>query len=210
MHGNAVQAAGFYALVVSYRLAPPNLITDQHPHDNTPAGIASGRPPQQTDDLKALVKAGRADPHCKNSKVGIVAGSAEASHAAFVALDTTSSQVWPFGVASDRPDFVACLSGIYDLSDRDGETLQFVRNIENYTNTRVRFNPTYPAVKDQWHVSAIAKVTSDIKPMFFINSEEDSVPWHQIIDISCVRVSSMILDKARRKGSRLEPAAHVS
>ncbi len=85
----------------------------------------------------------------------------------------------------DRPDFVACLSGIYDLSDREGETLQYVRNIENYTNTTVRFSSAYPAVKDQWHVSAIAKVTSNIKPMFFINSEEDSVPWHQIIDISC-------------------------
>ncbi len=114
-----------------------------------------------------------------------MAGSSGASHAAFVALDTTVSQGWPGWTPFDRPDFVACLSGIYDLSDRDGETLQFVRNIENYTNTRVRFDPTYPAVKDQWHVSAIAKVTSSMKPMFFINSEEDSVPWHQIIDISC-------------------------
>jgi acetyl esterase/lipase len=184
----SLAAEGYYALVVSYRLAPCKTIFGQHPHDNTPDGIASGRPPQQTDDIQALVRAARADTHCLNQKVGIVGGSAGGSHAAFVAFDTTASVGWPNWQPTDRPNATVCLSGAYDFADRTDEPhLQdFVDNIENYTGTCVRIDPNPdPAVKDQRRVSPIAKLTSDIKPMYFIHTDLDPMPHHQIVDIQC-------------------------
>ena len=160
--------AGFYAVVASYPLAPPRTITGQPAHTDP----ASGRPPEQTDAVKALVNAARNDQHCLNNMVGILGGSAGGSHAAFVALDTTSSVAWPGWDRLSRPNFVACLSGAYDFSDRsDDVTVPFVRDIENYTNTGSPFG--------QWSDSPIAHATSDIVPMYFINSEYDSMPTSQ-------------------------------
>lgn len=66
---------GYFALAATYRLAPCRVIEGQHVHDNTPAGIASGRPEQQTHDVEAEVRAARAEELC-NGWVGIVGGSA--------------------------------------------------------------------------------------------------------------------------------------
>lgn len=86
-------AAGFFAVVVDYTLAPGNLIDGQPPHSGNPA---SGRPPWQTDDIKALVNAARNDPRC-NGTVAILGGSSGGSHAVFVVLDTTDTGTdWPF------------------------------------------------------------------------------------------------------------------
>jgi acetyl esterase/lipase len=90
-----LKAAGYYVLVPSWRLAPCGLITGQHCHENTPDGRQSGRPPQQSDDIKAIIRAARADAKCLNQKVGVVGGSAGATHAVWVALDTNSSTGWP-------------------------------------------------------------------------------------------------------------------
>src|SRR5207247_7915498 len=112
------------------RLAPCGLITNQHCHDNTSLGIKSGRPPQQSDDAKAIIQAARDDVNCLNRKVGVVGGSAGATHAVWVALDTNSNpgSAWPFwtvnGTTDDRADVVCCLSGAYLFSDR---------TVENYT-----------------------------------------------------------------------------
>ena len=55
-------AAGYYTLIVSYRLAPCDVIKGQPCHD---IDALTGRPPQQTDDNKAELKAIRADTaHC--------------------------------------------------------------------------------------------------------------------------------------------------
>jgi acetyl esterase/lipase len=160
--------AGFYAVVASYPLAPPHRITDQPLHTDP----ASGRPPQQTDAVKALVNAAKVDSHCLNGLVGILGGSAGGSHAAFVALDTTNVTAWPVWNGDHRPNFVACLSGAYDFADRsDDITGQFQRDIENYTNTGSRLG--------QWNDSPIAHATSDIIPMYFINSEGDMMPVSQ-------------------------------
>lgn len=176
-------SAGYYAFIVSYRLAPCEVIKKQPCHDVA----ASGRPPEQTDDIKAEVRAARADPRC-NGKVAVVGGSAGGSHAAFVALDTVPSANWS---ASDRPDAAACLSGAYDLSDRtqevgypagDDPLPQFIDLVQNYTNT---FDRTI-----QRSVSPVAKVTAPtadkpFRPIFFINTQYDPMPFHQIVDLQC-------------------------
>ncbi len=56
--------AGFLVFQIEYRLAPPNLLQGQHPHDPSSEGIASGRPPQQTNDVKQEILAALADPLC--------------------------------------------------------------------------------------------------------------------------------------------------
>jgi acetyl esterase/lipase len=175
-------AAGYYTVIADYRLAPCGLVTGQPCHDDPD----SGRPPQQTDDVKAFVRALRADEHC-NGLVGIVGGSAGGSHAAFVALDRRTSTGWPNWTAADRPDATVCLSGAYDLADRTPETYgpnplpDFIFRVENYTNSCI---PT-----EQHDVSPVARIdsgtASTFKPMFFINSEQDSMPVHQMFDIEC-------------------------
>lgn len=189
-----LQAKGYLALSVTYRLAPCGLILGQHCHDQTPDGIASGRPPEQTDDIKTLVRAARVDEQ-GNGKVGVVGGSAGGSHAAFVALDIRTINDWTHWSASQRPDVVACLSGAYDFSDRDLDvTHQFINNVENYTNTCVRVDPD-PNKPDQKKVSPVARVTTPtssvpFRPMFLINSDGDSMPPHQIVDMQCALVNA--------------------
>lgn len=169
--------AGFYAAVASYPLAPPNLITGQPDHSNT----SSGRPPEQTDSVKALIGAMRADlVHC-DGNVGVLGGSAGGGHAAFVAIDQTNTgNDWPFWNGEARPNFVASLSGVYDLSDRTdvAQNTSFVRSCENYTNSAT---PSY-----QWQNSAVGQLTTsnaDIKPIYAISSEEDSMPASQQWDL---------------------------
>ncbi len=130
-------AAGYYTLIVSYRLAPCDVIKEQPCHDDD---ALTGRPPQQTDDIKAEVRAIRADTtHC-NGKVAIVGGSAGGSHALFLALDTITTSTWN---ASLRPTCVVSLSGAYDLSDRTPENYgphhtspveAFAYDVWNYVN----------------------------------------------------------------------------
>ncbi len=135
-----LNAAGYYVLVPSWRLAPCGRITNQQCHDSTPAGKMSRRSPQQSDDVKAIIRAARADENCLNQKVGVVGGSAGAIHAVWVALDTNSSGgVWPFWTTNDRADVVCCLSGAYLFSDRSAElytpSIDFAGIIQNYTGT---------------------------------------------------------------------------
>src|SRR5439155_21905463 len=79
---NDLADAGYYVLVVAYRLAPPGLIPGQTRQDDAhdPNHI-SGFAPYQEYDVEALVKAARRDPHVRGRKVGIIGGSAGATHA---------------------------------------------------------------------------------------------------------------------------------
>jgi acetyl esterase/lipase len=175
-------AAGYYVFVADYRLAPCGLIKGQTCHITDES---SGRPPQQTNDVKAIMRAARADTHC-NGFVGIVGGSAGGSHAAFVNLDRSVSADWPFwnNYRDDRPDAVVLLSGAYDFSDRTTEGYMpdpvkpFKDFIENYTNS---CDLNYERSKSP--VSLLSPSTADIKPMFLINSEMDTMPFHQIVDM---------------------------
>ena len=175
--------AGYYALIVNYRLAPCGYIPGQEDHSDA----LSGRPVEQTNDVKALVRAARADGHCYNGQVVAIGGSGGGSHAMWCALDKTASNGWPNWLSTDRLQAAVGLSGAYDYSDRTPECYEdiahFRNDVENYTNTCLREDPTGPI--DQKRFSPVTKVTSDAPPIYIINSAQDSQPWHQIVDMQC-------------------------
>ncbi|MGH8091937.1 MAG: alpha/beta hydrolase family protein [Chthoniobacterales bacterium] len=180
----ALRDHGYYVLIATYRLAPCDVITGQTCHDeSTQAGKDSGRPTQQVNDIKSLVRAARADGKC-NGFLGIVGGSAGATHAAWVAIDQTESLVWPVWNSTLRPDCVVCLSGAYDFGDETDpgyETITgFEENIENYTDT------CDPRIENLYApVTLLAGQPTDIKPMLLVNSMEDLMPFSQIGDMVC-------------------------
>src|SRR5437867_6200902 len=53
--------AGFLVFQIEHRLAPDGLLEGQHDHDGSLRGVASGRPPQQTNDVKQQILAALAD-----------------------------------------------------------------------------------------------------------------------------------------------------
>ncbi|MDQ3583982.1 MAG: hypothetical protein M3495_21390, partial [Pseudomonadota bacterium] len=179
-----LQAAGYYVLVPSWRLAPCGLITNQQCHNNTPDGKKSGRPPQQSDDVKAIIRAARAEANCLGDKVGVVGGSAGATHAVWVALDTNSSgSVWPFWTTIDRADVACCLSGAYLFSDRTTElytpAIDFAGIIQNYTGT------SDLTTQEALSPTKLVKPPSQFpfKPILLINTRRDSMPYNQIVDM---------------------------
>lgn len=191
-----LREAGYYVFVAAHRLAPCGLVTGQDCHNLA----TSGRPPEQTNDVKAFTRAMKADSRCDNGKFGIVGGSSGASHAAFAAFDITSTSDWPYWNrdGDDRPLAVACLSGAYDFTDRTtddgypnipGDPVNDFRNkIENYTGTCVRFDPN--GGPNQWSSSPVAHLQTfttakPFRPMYFIHSRFDSMPYHQLFDVQC-------------------------
>ncbi len=193
--------AGYYVFVAAYRQAPCGLVTGQACHADTAEGRASGRPPQQTNDVKAFIRAMKADSRC-NGKFGVVGGSSGASHAAFAAFDISSSgSAWPNWnqTGDDRPLAFVCLSGAYDFTDRTPETdyptvpgdpiTEFRNKIENYTGTCVRFDSN--GGPNQWSSSPVAQLPTGFtmsrpfRPMYFIHSQYDSMPYHQLFDVQC-------------------------
>jgi acetyl esterase/lipase len=183
---------GFSVFNVCYRLAPCGRIPGQDAHDGSPEGIASGRPPQQTDDVMALVKAARADSRCKNHKVGVLGVSSGGTLATYVSLyrgtiSGTGRPDWNVGGQDDRPDCAAVFSGVYDLSDQipDDEMSDsgFIEAVENYVNSCVP--------SQQRMVSPISLVNTNtknsFKSLFLVNSIGDrTVPGRQIFDMQCV------------------------
>jgi acetyl esterase/lipase len=192
-------ANGFYVAVVDYELAPCGVMPTQHCHDSTAEGIASGRPPEQSDDIEAEVRALRADPHC-NGRIGVLGGSAGGTFAIWVALNTNSSSGWPNWSASDQVDCAVSLSGAYDFSDRTTEHYgsdpdplpDFTRDIENYTHTG--------SLSIQKSDSPVSLITSydpaTFKPLYLINTQHDPMPYHQIVDMICGLRSAGVPDSA--------------
>jgi acetyl esterase/lipase len=197
---------GYYVFVAAYREAPCGLVTGQACHDDP----TSGRPPQQTNDVKAFIRAMKNDIRC-NGKFGVVGGSSGASHGAFAVFDTTSTSDWPYWNrdGDDRPLAVACLSGAYDFTDRTLDacysgfggdpTNAFRDKIENYTGTCVRFDAT--GGPNQWSSSPVAHLQSfttdkPFRPMYFIHARYDSQPYHQLADVQC-KLSEVGVDSSR-------------
>ncbi len=176
-----LKSNGYCVYVAAFRAAPCGLIKGQPCHNDD----ASGRPPQQTDDCKAFVRAARQDGNC-TKKVGVIGGSSGGSHAAFLAFDQTSSVGWPNWTKADRPDAAACLSGAYDFACRIPESYvpdplpSFIGIVENYTNSCV---PNFQRSKSP--VSLLTSSTADIPPIYLINSEQDTMPYHQIEVLQC-------------------------
>jgi len=101
-----LQSSGYLALAVTYRLARCGRITGQDPNYEDPL---SGRPPEQTDDIKSLIKAARSLTTLCNGNVGVLGGSAGGSHAIFVALDKTTSPPDTYQIGA-RTEWMIALS----------------------------------------------------------------------------------------------------
>ena len=153
----------------------------------------------EVDDIKNYVKAMRADPRC-NGWVGVVGGSAGATHAITVALDTnpTPNGEWSHWMqyGDDRPNCAVMLSAIYDFADwtpsngGDGETDQdFVHlGLHNYLQT-LDLN----VIQHNLPLNPVALVDGAVnslypwKPIYMINSYQDHpTAYHQLVTMVCL------------------------
>ena len=108
--------AGFLVFQIEHRLAPAGLLEGQTPHCNpdfSPCPIieqASGRPPQQTDDVKQQILAALDDGDC-NGKIFLIGGSSGGCHALWVALDATAGNITDW-----TPEVRGKIKGVVGLS----------------------------------------------------------------------------------------------
>jgi acetyl esterase/lipase len=178
---------GFWVFAGSYRLAPCGRITGQPAHGDD---AASGRPPEQTDDVMALMMAARNSPQCSGHKIGILGSSVGGFHAAYVALyrneiDVSGRPHWnPPGV-DYRPDCVVTFSSPFDLSDQsvndpDGDP-PYIKDLQNYVG-----NCSLTDARSASPISLIDSGTKDsFKPMYMIQAGQDTVnPARQIDDVT--------------------------
>ena len=168
--------SGYLVFSVDYRLAPPDTINGQPDHSDP----TSGRPPQQSNDIKQQVLAARNDSQC-NGTVFAVGGSAGGTHAVWAALDP--AQTVPGWNGNQLVKAAVSLSGAYDFSDWRGQGVDpdvdhFIDVVTNYTN-----KSDSATLKS---LSPVALVTSSvIKPLFLITSESDPMPpqeWQDMLD----------------------------
>jgi acetyl esterase/lipase len=138
-----------------------------------------------------MIEAAHAD--SRVGRIGVIGGSAGATHAIWAALDTRTddSTVWPFWRPAYRPYAAVGLSGAYDLSDRTpenycngGDPVQTIKQVaENYTMTN---DPNEQ--QDLSVVHLLDLITFDptkVRPMLIYNTQHDSMAYHQIIDLQC-------------------------
>lgn len=195
--------AGFFAASVWYELAPNDdpaagYIPGQPCHDTYDLQTPGFRMKQEVNDIKNYVNAMRADPRC-TGWVAVVGGSAGATHAITVALDTNPSDAngidWPhwMGVNGDtRPKCAVMLSAIYDFADWAPPTgqvqtdVRFVHfGMNNYAQTlslsTLAGLPLNP-------VNLVAgAVTKGWKPIYMINSYGDNpTAYHQLVRMICL------------------------
>ena len=157
--------------------APDGFLLGQHPHDNTPLGIASGRPPQQSNDVKQQILAAKYDSE-SNRIVFLVGGSAGGTHALWAAPDPNPSV--PSWSSAELPRAVVGLSGVYDLTLREPPPLQrIIDDIDNYTNT---IENNFIGWEVQYSASPISYVymaTNQTAPARLYATESDPVPHQQ-------------------------------
>ena len=169
-----MSAAGYLALSIAYRLAPPGRIDGQ---------TSTGCAPQQYDDIKMAARAARADPRC-NGKLGVIGGSAGGTHAAWLAVDHLATETPPWS-GEDRPDGAVCLSGPYNFTDyRPNDNLDgFVSNVTSYCCVP---DTTDPTVEDRAILDAnspVTRVDNMARPMLLVNSQHDFTPIEQQEDM---------------------------
>jgi acetyl esterase/lipase len=164
-----LNAAGFNAFAIEYRLAPP--------HDDMPLQVVGdqGYYPEQTDDVATAIRAARvgstaASAGKVNGQVSAVGGSAGGSHAAYTAAAAT------FG--GDKLDCAVLLSGAYDFHDSaslaDVRCTAFGANVENYVNST---NAAAGGPLDL--ASPYRRFTSSSAPVFVIATNLDPMPPQQ-------------------------------
>ena len=197
-----IAAAGYCVVAVEHELARCGYIVKQPCHeddDPTPGSLVT----RETNDIKALVNALRADPHVDSTKIGVVGGSAGATLAVYVALDATDSgnngQVWPYWKADKRPQCAVMLSAAYDFSDMTPPPGHSEIDFSFLLGTQNFVNSSDLSVLRSY--SPVALVTPDntnpLVPLFMINTYYDSPPpYHQIVDMICAFRSIGVSDSA--------------
>lgn len=154
--------AGYLALSMEYRLAPNGGLVGQ---------TSDGRYPQQTDDVKMAIRAARADARC-NGQVGAVGGSAGGHHTAYCSVTGTKGD--------DRLDVGVSLSGAYDFTDFSGDPNinTFINDVTNYVGVTEFETAALLAA------SPVNFVDTQAAPLFLINSEQDTMPFSQLADMT--------------------------
>jgi pimeloyl-ACP methyl ester carboxylesterase len=192
--------AGFFAASVWYELAP-NFFTAEGYIPDQPCHESDGTDPGwrmnlEVNDIKNYVKAMRADSRC-NGWVAVVGGSAGATHAITVALDTnpTPGGLWPGWFKDghdDRPDCAVMLSAIYDFSDWTPPTglhqtdPDFVHlGMNNYAQTLDKTTLKNLPLNPVNLVSGA--IAHGFKPIYMINSYYDHpTAYHQLVTMLCL------------------------
>ncbi len=182
---------GFLVFQIEHRLAPPGLAAGQYPHQTDPEhpdpfrAEQSGRPPQQTDDVKQQILAALADPQCDHEHIFLLGGSSGGYHALWAALDSSHENVteWTEEVRSKIKGVVG-LSGIYALQSRDfgdpGRNFDpemYIAAIQNYTNT----TDSFIGLEFQLSVSPQALVAGAtyLPPIRLYATVDDTIPPNQ-------------------------------
>jgi len=182
-----LNAAGFNAFTIEYRLAPP--------HTEMPQQVMGddGHYPEQTDDVATAIRAARAGSTAASAgkvtgKVVAVGGSAGASHAAYTAAAAT--------LGGDMLDAAVLLSGNYDFHDpaslADLRCTTFAANVSNYVNSSVASNGGALDL-----ASPYRRFTSASAPVFVIATNLDPMPPQQyqilMTQLSAVGASNLRL-----------------
>ena len=164
-----LNAAGFNAFAIEYRLAPP--------HTDMPQQVVGddGHYPEQTNDVATAIRAARAGSTAASAgkvtgKVGAVGGSAGASHAAYTAAAAT--------LGGDMLDAAVLLSGAYDFHDpaslADVRCTTFAAAVTNYVNST---DASDRGALDL--ASPYRRFTSASAPVFVIATNLDPMPPQQ-------------------------------
>jgi acetyl esterase/lipase len=158
---NDLANAGYLALAISYRLAPPGHLPGQQRYGD------DGRYPKQSADVQMAIRAARTDPRC-NGQVGAVGGSAGATHGAVAAGTGT--------IGDDRLDVAVCLSGAYNFSDFSGDLLGTLQHdATNYVGS----SDLTVLLND----SPVSIIDSAISPIFLVGTVMDPMPIPQLDDM---------------------------
>jgi acetyl esterase/lipase len=190
--------SGFWVFAASYRLAPCDRITNQPAHDGTTAGNLSARPPEETDDVMALMIAARNSPQCAGHKIGILGSSVGGSLATYVALYRSEINVsgrphWNPPGTDYRPDCVVTFSSPFDLSDQSGDDVSnnppYILSVQNYVG-----DCSLTTARSASPISLVDSGTAAaFKPMYMIQAETDHTnPYRQIDDFTIALNTALV------------------
>ncbi len=154
-------AAGYLALSIEYRLAPPGLL---------PGQTSRGFFPDQVADVKLAVRTARNDPRC-NGHVGAVGGSAGGYHATYAAATGVPGD--------DRVDVAVSLSGASDLSDfsLSWNLAAFTNDVTSFVNVPASNITALRAASPAWVVDRT------VSPLYLVNTVGDPMPYVQLSDM---------------------------